>query len=281
MKAELNKIIRKVLGVKQKQMIAYHKYPINFMKKLPDFMIIGSQKAATSTLHNYLSLHNKISKPILKEAQFFSANYERGINYYKSIFPICNKSNLIFESTPDYLSHPLAAKECFEVLPNLKIIVTLRNPVERSFSHFNFVKGYGGESSDMTFEKALELEPKRVLDALNLMEKDRYHASLKLSRYGYVRNSEYLTHLQNWLTYYPIKQFHFIDFSDLKQDANKVLNEIHLFLGVEYESIKSYVVANKSNYDSNIKDSTQIMLREHFKDYNEDLFKLIGKRLDW
>ena len=83
------------------------------------------------------------------------------------------------------------------------------------------------------------------------------------------------------MTYYPIKQFHFIDFSDLKQDANKVLNEIHLFLGVEYESIKSYVVANKSNYDSNIKDSTQIMLREHFKDYNEDLFKLIGKRLDW
>lgn len=277
----MKKILRKVLGVKQKQMIGYHRYPLNSLRKLPNFIIIGAQKAATSTLHEYLALHTNVQKPPIKETLFFSANYDRGVNYYKSIFPIHKKGKLTFESTPDYLSHPNAPNLCHKLLPDVKLLVILRNPVDRAFSHFNFVKAYGGEDASMTFETGLELESERIHNAMNIINHDRYHASLMLSRYSYKRNSEYAGHIKNWLKYYKKENFLFIDFNELKKQPNKVLNAIYAFIGIEHESIEDSIVANKSSYSNSINKDTKEVLSGHFKKHNLELFNLINHQFDW
>lgn len=273
--------IRRLLGVKQKQMIGYHRYPLNVFRKHPEFIIIGSQKAASTSLHHYLALNSQVQKPPIKETQFFNMNYERGLSYYKSIFPVHKKGMVTFESTPDYLSHPLAPELCHRLLPNIKIIVTLREPVERAFSHFSFVKGYGGEDKKTTFEDALDWESVRIREALNLMEFDRYNSAGRLSRYGYRRNSEYEIHIKNWLQFYPIENFYFIDFQDIKKDINKVMKNLCPFLNLPYEKITNTIVSNKSRYNSEIINETAIMLKAYYKEHNQLLFKLISKEFDW
>jgi len=283
--SNLKKIIRenlrKALKVKNKQMIGYHRYPFNFLRSYPDFIIIGSQKAASSSLHNYLALHSEIKSPPIKETQFFNMNYDRGMVYYKSIFPIKNKSQLTFESTPDYLSHPLAPKLCFEHLPNIKLIVTLRNPVDRAVSHFNFVKGYGGEEIEMTLKKALQLEDERIKWALNNIEDNRYYAAASLARYGYKRNGEYVKHLKEWLKYYPYDNFFFIDFDEIKSNINSALKSIHDFLGLSFEAMSTNMISNKTKSKEKIDFVTFQYLNEYYKEMNSELFDLIKKDLKW
>lgn len=273
--------IRRILGVKQKQMIGYHRYPLNPLRKHPEFIIIGSQKAASTSLHYYLALNSQVQKPPIKEAQFFNMNYDRGLCYYKSIFPIHKKGKVAFETTPDYLSHPLAPELCHQLLPNIKIIVTLRNPVKRAFSHFNFVKGYGGEDKGITFETALLLEAERIKNALNLLKTDRYHSAALLARYGYRRNGEYAEHIKNWLQFYDIENFYFVDFEDIKNDINMVMKKLCHFLNLPFEKISDPAVKNKSNYNTKIKKETSIMLHNYYKIHNENLFKSISKEFDW
>ena len=274
-------MVRKLMGIKEKQMIGYHRYPMNLFRKLPGFIIIGSQKAATSTLHYYLSKNSNIQRPPIKEAQFFNMNYDRGIPYYKSIFPIHKVGKVTFETTPDYLSHPLAPRLCHQLLPDIKLVVTLRNPVERAFSHFNFVKNYGGEAVDVSFEQGLELEQQRIDDALDLMAKDRYNSARLLSRYGYRRNGEYASHLKTWLHYYPIDQFYFIDFEDIKNDVNTVMRNLCDFLELPFEPIKSKTIKNKSVYKEVMNDKLLVALKNHYASHNENLYKLIGKKYQW
>jgi hypothetical protein len=277
----VNNKIRTILGVKPKQMIGYHRYILNPFRKYPDFIIIGSQKAASTFLHHYLSLNTNIKPPPIKETQFFNMNYDRGLSYYKSIFPIYKKGKMTFESTPDYLSHPLAPELCYKLLPNIKIIVTLRNPVERAFSHFNFVKSYGGEPKDMTFEKALSLETDRINDQLNLMESNRYNSAAIISRYGYKRNGEYSIHIKKWLEYYPIESFKFIDFDNIKKNKEEVLIDLCQFIEIPFEKVMSSSIKNKSIYNTKISEKTIKELSEYYNSHNTELYNIIGKKLNW
>lgn len=277
----MKKHIRDIFGVKPKQMFGYNIYPYNFLRKLPDFIIIGSQKAASSSLHHYLSLHTNILTPPIKETQFFNMNYDRELNYYKSIFPVHKRDKLVFESISDYLSHPLAPKLCHKFLPNIKIIVTLREPVSRAFSHFNFVKNYEGEPLDMSFEEAISLEEKRIESALNSIESNRYYSAAALSRYGYKRNGEYAKHIKNWLKYYPINQFKFVDFNNIKTDLNIVMTELSEFLNIPYEGVVIKKIQNKSRYNIKLNPNTKEKLTSYYSRQNKELFSIIGQNLYW
>lgn len=277
----MREFVRNILGVKQKQMIGYHRYPLNLFRKYPDFIVIGAQKAASTSLHHYLALNNTVVAPPIKETQFFNMNYNRGLKYYKSIFPIRKKGMVTFESTPDYLSHPLAPGRCHNLLPNAKIIVTLRNPVDRAFSHFNFVKGYGGEENNTSFEEALELENKRIREALELIEVDPYESAGRLARFGYKRNGCYADHLENWLEYYSIENFYFVDFEDIKNDINSVMKHLCSFLNLPFEHINREFISNKTAQKSKLKKETYAMLDNFYKNHNAKLFDLMSKKYDW
>ena len=254
---------------------------MNFVRSDPDFLIIGSQKAATTTLHSYLSKNKNIHSSKIKEIQFFNMNYDRSIKYYKSCFPIKNKNKLTFEATPDYIDHPLAPKLCYEMFPNIKLIVTLREPVERAFSHFNFVQGYSADERNISFEEGLNLESDRMDMAFEHIFTDRYNSARMFSNYGYLRKGEYVTHLNNWLEYYPIERFHFVDFKDIKSDIHIVIRKICNFLEVPFQKIPQPKHLNKTAYNEKINKETYYNLRNHYRDYNDRLFKLISKDLNW
>jgi len=101
----------------------------NYIRALPNFLIIGVPRGGTTSLFNYLIQHPLINPPLWKEVDFFGTNFNKGIQWYKSFFPLRKKGYLTGEASPNYLYHKLAPRRISETIPKAKIIALLRNPV--------------------------------------------------------------------------------------------------------------------------------------------------------
>src|SRR5690349_6371993 len=114
---------------------------------LPDFLIIGAQKAGSTSLASYLAAHPCVVPPRWNEAHFFDLNYERGVDWYRSLFPVGvrarlnsrlrGRRHLTGDSTPHYIVHPRMPARARDLLPAARIIILLRDPVDRAHSHYH------------------------------------------------------------------------------------------------------------------------------------------------
>ncbi len=116
---------------------------------LPDFALIGAMKSGTSSLHLYLSDHPQIFMPSLKEIRFFNAekSYRRGVDWYRQFFrPGLRTGARVFgEATPGYFHHPYALERMKAVIPHARLILLLRDPVKRVYSHYWHLVRRGSE----------------------------------------------------------------------------------------------------------------------------------------
>jgi hypothetical protein len=209
-------------------------------------------------------------------------NFERSFHYYKSLFPIISKNKLLFESTPDYIDHPLAPERIFCSNPKTKFIVTLRNPVDRAYSHFNYVQSYNLQERNINFSKGIDLEGGRIKAALKKINLDPYNAARELSNYGYLRKGLYAEHLNIWLKYFPISQFYFIEFNEIVCKEKKVMNNLYSFLEVKgYNTNYGFKKKNVTRYKKPIDQELENTIEQYFKSENNKLFKLIDKKYPW
>ncbi len=274
-----------MFNIHHRQAFAYHRYPLNFLRKKPVFFLIGTQKAGTTSLFSYLIQHPEIASPIIKELQFFNMNYQRGINYYHSFFPLkalSGKKVIAGEATPDYFDHPLAPERLYKYNPQAKLIVVLRDPVKRAFSHFNFVKSYNNDIKNASFFEALDKEKKILKTAFEHIRTQPVKSAIDISNYGYIYKGEYINHLRRWFRFFSKNQILIIDFNLLKTNPEQVLETICKFLEID-ESFK-FSTAQKQNqttYYSKLTYDEQAVLIKHFTPYNKELFDFLGEKFDW
>ena len=103
----------------------------------PDFIIIGAQRSGTTSLYNYLIEHQNIKSTSQKEIHYFDNNYDKGLTWYSKKFPSIRKGiEITGEASPYYIFHPHAVNRISKDFPNVKLIVLLRNPIERAYSHY-------------------------------------------------------------------------------------------------------------------------------------------------
>ena len=137
--------------------------------RLPDFVIIGAMKSGTTSLYNFVIKHPTIAPAFAKELHYFSIWYKFGELWYRSNFPTnlsrhyfykkTNQKLLSGEASPTYLFYPTVPSRMKEILPDVKLIVILRNPVDRAYSHYHHMLRRNNES--LSFEKAIESEKER------------------------------------------------------------------------------------------------------------------------
>jgi Sulfotransferase domain len=142
---------------------------------LPNFLVIGTQRAGTSLLHHkVLAPHPQVYVPReRKEVHFFDRHFENGRNWYETHFPKgeeAGRYRAVGEITPDYLAHPLAAERIHDVLPTCRLIAILRDPVERCWSMYQYERRRKAESRD--FDAFLEYDP-------SVLEYGLYHKQLR------------------------------------------------------------------------------------------------------
>ena len=242
-----------------------------------DFIIIGAQKSGTTSIYNNLIDHPKISlqselNPELSEIHFFDKNWKKGINWYKS--KLNYDKEIVGEKTPSllYLSHTFPLIQ--QVNPHVKLIVILRNPIDRAFSNYKMHQyKYKYKLNNQTFDDVIN---KELRFRLNENKTFRSMGSHYLQRGLYY---DQIIELKKW---FPDQNILILLTEDMAKKPLNVFNNICKFLNVdEMNDDKKLDKYNVNRSKKNISPKTYKKLVEFYKDDVKKLEKLLNRKLNW
>lgn len=196
-------------------------------QQFPSFLGIGTQKGGTTTLQYLLAQHPQVFLPAAKELQFFSLYYGRGAAWYAEQFSGAGSHQCCGEITPYYLFHPRAPQRIAGLLPRVKLVVLLRDPVERCLSQYFHSCRLGLEP--LPLEAALAAEPERLQHAeLTLAADDGRHRSHQ--EHSYVARSRYEGQLAAFEQHFHRDQLLILRSEDLFTAPQLVWRQVLAFL---------------------------------------------------
>ena len=259
-----------------------------FLHVLPDFYIIGTQKGGTSSLYGYMIDHPSIQPCYSKEPSYFDRYFDRGLDWYKVNFPfkihrfivtkILQKKFITGEASVRYLDHPHAPQRIKQVTPHAKFIILLRNPIERSYSHYKMISRRHAES--LPFEKVIQ-EEDRIISLYQKMIDDPSYYSDIYFRHGYLHRGIYVDKIKHWMEVFPKEQFLIIQSEEFFREPSKIYNQVLDFLGVENFELDTYRTYGKVNKNRKIDSIFYNELSDYFKPHNQRLYEFLGRKFDW
>ena len=268
------------VGVRHRIAMARLRYriPTGRWRRLPDAMVIGAQRAGTSSLYRYLAAHPEVSASFRKEVEYFSRYVHLGERWYRAHFDLeVGRRRLMFEASPDYLFHPLAARRARALVPDAKLVVLLRDPVARAASHHRHMVRLGYETLDL--DAALDAEPGRCGPDLSRLAVDPGHDPKALLRFSYVARGRYAEQLRRWFDHFPRDQFLVIRSEDLFDDPARSFATIVEFFGLPFWQPPSFRNASRPPGGPGADEmgpGTEARLRETFRAPNAALVDLLG-----
>lgn len=254
-------------------------------RTLPDFLVIGTQKGGTTSLFKYLVQHPHVAKMFRKEIHYFDLNFSRGIRWYKSFFPL-NASRerhlkmtgqplIAGEATPFYLFHPLIPGRVKEILPKIRLIALLRDPVERAFSHYHHLVGRRRETQ--SFQEVVEREIHwNSEDLRSIARSDSHHNTSDILRFGLVARGFYAEQLERWLLHFSRTQILIIKSDDLFSTPGSVVSEVYKFLELDSYKCQDFPVHNRGEYIDRMDARTRELLDRIYEPHNARLAELTG-----
>ena len=245
----------------------------------PDFVIIGTQRGGTSSLHAYLSAHPCVETPSTKELHFITDRYERGLDWYLGQFPGELPPDVITgEATPYALFHPLAPHRLRGIAPETKLIALLRNPVDRAYSHYLLERSRGDEILD--FAAALDAESRRLDGEHARLSRDPSYASESYKRFSYLARGDYARQLKRWFEVFPREQILIVRSEDLFERSSETLARAAEFLGISPD-VRIPFAAHNQTSGPPLDPAIRHRLSQHFAPLNAGLTKLLGWDPAW
>lgn len=198
-------------------------------RRLPAFLGVGAQKSGTTTLYARLAEHPEIFLPECKELHYFSLHFGKDLSWYLRSFESASSCQKSGEITPYYLFHPQAAQRIRRKLGKVKILILLRDPVERTLSHYWHARRHGFEH--LPLQQALDAESLRLVGAEQILRTStgRHQAHQELS---YVSRSLYRTQVKRFWRYFGRKNVLVLPSERMFTDALPSFDVITRFLGV-------------------------------------------------
>lgn len=269
------------------------------MRPDPDFLIIGAKRGGSTSFYFDLLAHDRVCplfpKPdhlpkaeATKGIHFFDQNFDRGERWYRAHLPsrpararLARRSGepvLVGEASPYYLFHPAAADRAASVVPDAKIIAVLRDPVDRTYSHWKERRRSGGEQLD--FAAALAAEDERVGNAEEQLRADPRAHSYAHEQLSYARQSEYARALERWYASFPAERILVLASEDYYTDPADALEQAQDFLGLPRQRLSSGEVRNAAEGEP-MDDKIATMLHERFAPQQARLEQLTGRTFPW
>lgn len=236
----------------------------------PAFLVIGAQKAGTTSLYAWLSRHPGVNVSQTKELHFFDQHFHRGVAWYEQNF----SGRCAGEATPYYLYHPLAAQRAAAVVPEAKLIVLLREPVSRAWSHYHHVRRHGFEP--LSFGDALAIEGLRLHGEADKIQRDPRYFSLNHQKYSYLSRGMYAAQIAVWLRHYPRERMLFLESDTLRSAPQAALDRVSDFLGVHRAQLPSFPSHNKGGGYPALDPAAKANLQRQFAPHNAQLARLLG-----
>lgn len=274
----------------------------------PRFLIIGAQKAGTVALKRYLRRHPDIIHPTKKELVYFNEegrrflaqhpsfrpvpdieghffapdSIKRSRAWYHSHFPPPHRLGLrgiTFEATPGYLYYPGAAERIADYNPRMKLVVLLRDPIERAYSGWGGFHELTTRTGDgfhylaerRSFEQAISEEIAGLADPDTPLEP------------SYVRRGIYFDQLQRYFKYFHRDQMLILDSRALRNDTAGTLARVTQFLGLRQINWAgfSYARHHVRQYKEPLPDRARTILSDFYRPHNERLYQLLQWDLGW
>ena len=203
---------------------------------LPDFLIIGAEKAGTTSAYAYLVGRPDVRPAHIKEVHYFgmAANYARGPDWYRANFPIDTRRTgrartwITGEASTHYLFHPCVPERVAQLLPNVRLVAILRDPTERAISAYHAAVRRGTESRPM--DVALKEELTRPIDFRDCEEFDKSDGFFR--RQAYLSRGRYEEQLARWFDIFPREQMLVVETDSLIDPTQAALSALCGFLGL-------------------------------------------------
>jgi hypothetical protein len=256
-------------------------------RRLPDYIIAGAQKSGTTSLWVYLNEHPLVEKPMKKEMNYFDAKFSRPLKWYRMHFPLQQPSRdaedgqrtLTGESSAYYMFHPLAPQRIAQTLPKVKIILLLRNPVDRAFSHYQLKLRRRQEP--LSFEEAIQAEEARLHGEEERIRRNPAYCSINHDRYSYLARGRYIEQILRWHSVFPSNQLLILESGEFFQKTAEVYQRVLRFLNLPSYEPPQFGNRFPGKYTAKMSSDTRRKLIAYFKPYNDQLFGYLGTRFAW
>ncbi len=237
----------------------------------PDFLIIGQAKAGTTALYQHLCDHPGFRPPLIKEPLYWSMCHEAGPEWYAAQLPprAPDSGATTGEATPDYFPSPLAPQRIAAALPGIRLILVLRDSVERAYSHYWMDVRSGRQSIpwEHQVETALNAWPRFPLEERELLRGGPLN--------NFFLDSAAVIHLRRWLNHFPPQQLLILHHSDLLRQPQASLDRVCGFLGLPAIRVEARRRVNEGFYPPMPADVEQ-RLRAWFAPHDRELERLLA-----
>jgi Sulfotransferase domain len=255
----------------------------------PGFLIVGAQRCGTTSLYRALSQHPAVLKAVLhKGVHYFDTQYGRGMGWYRAHFPLkahgrrvkraTGMTPLTFESSPYYMFHPLAAERIARDLPGVKLLVLVRDPVERAYSAHAHESARGFEPE--SFERALDLEGERLEGEVQRIVADPAYVSLSHQHHAYRERGKYSDQLSRLERLFGRDRIHVVDSGDWFTTPEPVYASVLEFLGLARAGYPTFDRHN-ARPRAPMTPALRAALQHYFAPYDERLADWLGHQPSW
>jgi hypothetical protein len=258
-------------------------------RMLPGFLIVGAQRSGTTSMYRTLDQHPAILKAVLhKGVHYFDTGYDHSLAWYQGHFPLRARAALArratgdvpltFESSPYYMFHPLAAERISRDLPQVKLLVLVRDPVERAYSAHahELARGYETEP----FQRALELEDQRLAGEAERIVSQPGYLSHSHQHQAYLTRGLYADQLERLARHVGRDRVHVVDSGRFFTEPEPVYDGVLEFLGLRRHG---YPVFERHNARPRapMPETLRATLNQHFATPDERLTSWLGHPPSW
>ncbi|THV42962.1 sulfotransferase [Glycomyces buryatensis] len=258
---------------------------------LPGLLVCGGQRCGTTSLYRALAQHPAMLKPVChKGVHYFDTAYDRGLSWYRAHFPTkavarraadhTGLAPIGFESSPYYLYHPLAAQRFARDLPGVKVIVLVRDPVERAWSHH--AHEVAREFEDVAdFGAAIEAEPGRLRGTEERLRHDGRHYSFDHQHHAYTARGQYTDYLEPLAQQVGRDRLLVLDSGEFFTRPDDAFERVLRFLGLPWLGEFAFARHNARGRPSPMSPALREHLTDHFAPYDDRLADWLGAVPSW
>jgi hypothetical protein len=263
--------------------------PLHGARMLPGFIIAGAERCGTTSMFAVLRQHPAVFNGTLprKEVHYFDNKYDRGLAWYQCHFPLAARARLAargagtpvaFEATANYMFHPLAPERIHRDLPGVRLLVMVRDPVERAYSAHAHQAGFGDETE--SFERALELEDSRLEGEAGRIVAEPGYESFAFDHHTYRSRGYYADQLDRLESIFGRDRIHVIDSGDFFADPGPHYDRLLGFLGLPDRGRPAFTPQN-ARPRAPMPATLRAELEEHFRPHDERLTAWLGREPSW
>lgn len=248
---------------------------------VPGYLVVGTKRGGSTSIAHYINQHPEVAPcRSSKGTHYFDVNHGRGWSWYLSCFPPATSGQrLTGEASPYYMFHPLAPEWIARELPDVRLVVSLREPVARAWSHHQYETQQGYE--DQPFEEALRLEDERLAGEEERLRRDPSYESFSHRHHAYLRRGHYAEQLERLYALFDPAQVLVLRSESMFTDPHGELDRVWAHLGLSPVTLDGLDRLKPTHRPLDISDDLARELDHHYRPWNDRLAKLPGVGFTW